>query len=73
VQGLNAAVAGGEQRAVEQRRSNAVVLPVGLDAERGLGLPGKARPSGRNSAAPRSTPSAKKPCTTEPRPNVVST
>ena len=33
----------------------------------------KARPSGRNSAAPRSTPSAKKPCTTEPSPNVVVT
>ena len=35
---LDAAVARGEQRAVEQRRADAVALPGAFDAERGLGL-----------------------------------
>ena len=38
VQRLDAAVAGGEQRAVEQRRADAVALPLGFDGEGGLGL-----------------------------------
>src|SRR5216683_2796969 len=38
VQQLDAAIARGEQRAIEQRRSDAMTLPRLLDAESGLGL-----------------------------------
>ena len=60
VQQLDAAVARGEQRALEQHRADAMALPGLLDREGGFGF-ANARPIGRNSALPRRTPSTKKP------------
>ena len=70
---LDAAVARAQQRALEQGGADAVALPGLLDAEGGLGFvpDAAAVPLRRSSAAPRSTPSTKKPCTTTPRPVAV--
>ena len=61
VQELDAAVAGGEQRSLEQRRADAVALPGPLDRECRFASRASGAPIGRNSAVPRNVPPTKNP------------
>ena len=71
MQGLDAAVAGGEERAVEQRGATPVALPVGFDAQCGFRLP---REGGQRAQLGRARNAlGEKAITTELSPKVVLT
>ena len=61
MQEFETAVAGREQRALQQHGADAMALPRLLDPERGFRLARHGAPIGRSSAAPRNVPSTKKP------------